>query len=188
MPVQLSPLQLEGYYVKELSFGVKPELDEQVQLQMQLGIGMQYDGLFNPDPLTVNVQSAVAGHKEDPFRWKCVVRVESQNPPDRKYPYDFLATLVGYFKVDEQVPRENVESLIKVNGASVLYSAAREMLASTTGRGPFPEVLLPTVIFLPVDEPEQKQLPAPEVETEAKVKRTAKKGARKKSTSKKKRG
>lgn len=188
MSVQLSPLQLEGYYVRELSFKIKPDLDERVQFQMQIGVGLQLDGLLNPDPLTVNVQSAAASHKEDPYRWKCLVRVESNNPPDRIYPYEFLVILVGYFVVDEQVPREVIENLLKVNGASVLYSAAREVIASATARGAFPEVLLPTVTFMPNDEPEQaeqKQLPPPKEEVEAKVERPSKKGAKKKGAKKK---
>lgn len=186
MPVQLSALQLEGYYVRELSFRIKPDLDERVQLQMQIGVGLQLDGLLNPDPLTVNVQSAAAGHKEDPFRWKCLVRVESTNPPDRMYPYEFLVVLVGYFVVQEQLPREIMETIVKINGASVLYSAAREVIASATARGAFPEVLLPTVTFIPDNEPEQKQLLAPEEQAGAKSKKAAKKGAKKKGARKKK--
>ena len=187
MAVQLSPLQLEAYYVREFSFRTKPGLDEQRTFQMQLGVGLQLDGLLNPDPLTVTVRAAAAGHKEDPNRWKCLVSVDSDNPPDRQYPYEFHAVLIGYFVVHEQVPPEAIETIVKVNGSSVLYSAARELIAGATGRGAFPHVLLQTVIFTPEDEPEQKQLPVPEENEGAEVKRAPKKKVSKKGAKKKKR-
>ncbi len=184
--VQLSRLQLEGYYVKELSFRIRDDLDDKTNTQMQVGVGLQVEGLFNPDPLTVNIQTGIARHSEDPFRWKCMVRVESQNPPERRYPYDFLAVLIGFFKMDERISLEEVEALIKINGASVLYSAAREALASATGRGPFPSVLLPTAIFVPQVEQEQKQLTAaPEENVGAKGNKVIKKKPSKKVAKKK---
>ncbi|MDQ1559244.1 MAG: hypothetical protein QOD32_2304 [Pyrinomonadaceae bacterium] len=184
MTVQLSPLQLEGYFVRELSFRVKPGLDEQMNCHMESGLGFQVEGLFNPDPLTINVQSGITGHKEDPSRWQCLVRIESRNPPDRKYPYDFLVEIVGYFKVHEQVPREHIEKLININGASVLYSAGREVLANATARGNFPHVLLPTVVFTVDDEAEQKQLPAKKEDVSAVAKKPVKKRAGKKAAKK----
>jgi preprotein translocase subunit SecB len=68
-------------------------------------------------------------------------------PPERKYPYDFNIILVGYFNVAEMVPEEQRELYIKVSAASILYSAAREALATATGRGPLPCVVLPPVVF-----------------------------------------
>lgn len=181
---QIAPLQLEGYYIKELAFRIRDDLDEKLNTKMQLGVGLQLDGLFNPDPLTVNITSGMAAHLEDPYRWKCEVRIESQNPPERNYPYDFLAVLVGFFKADERMSSEHAQTLIAVNGASVLYSAGRDILATVTARGPFPHVLLPTVAFIPQVEQAQEQ-PAPAKELGgANGKRASKKGAKKKGAKK----
>lgn len=185
--LQLSALQLEGYYVTELTYKVRPSTGEP-QFHMQGSIGVQHIGLYQADPLTIDVQAAATQHPQDLNRWQNVLTISSQNPPERKYPYDFQITLVGYFTVSEQVPAERREGFVKVNGASILYSAARELLATVTGRGPLPSVVLPTVVF--VIPPEQKQLPKRKVKAQAgggkkPVKKPVKKGTTKKTGAKK---
>jgi preprotein translocase subunit SecB len=174
--VRVSALQLEGYYVTQLAFTVRP-LQGEPQFQMHGGIGVQHGGTFVPDPITVNVQAAAMQHPEELDRWQHILTVTSEIPPERKYPYDFQITLVGYFKVSEQVPPEQREAFVKINAASVLYSAAREALANATGRGPLPCALLPTVVFSL--NPEQKQLPLREAKAQAGGKKTTKKAAKK---------
>ncbi len=179
--VQISALHLEGYYVTELTFKVRP-LQGEPQFQMHGGIGVQHGGTFVPDSITINVQTGAVQHPEELDRWQHILTVTSQIPPEKKYPYDFQITLVGYFKVSEQVPPERREAFIKVNAASVLYSAAREALAAATGRGPLPCVVLPTIAF--VLAPEQKQLPERTAKAQARGKKAAKKKATKKATKK----
>jgi len=191
MPVQVSLLQLEGYYVQELSFVVRPGLEDQMNLAMQGGLHVQsLQGLFNPDPITINVQAGIAPNSEDPLRWGCIIRVESRNVTEKRFPYDFVAVLVGYFKVHESVPAENIEPMVKINGASLLYSAARELIATATGRGPFPAALLPTIAFSLDEESKQQLLPTTEAVVTPKGRKTSaqkvlKRTAKKKVTSKK---
>jgi preprotein translocase subunit SecB len=170
--LQVSALQLEGYYCTELTFKVRP-LEGEPQFHMVSGIGVQHIGIYEPDPLTINVAAAAIQHPDEPSRWQHVLTVTSQMPPERKYPYDFQIALVGYFKVLEVVPPEHVEGFVKVNAASVLYAMAREMLATTTGRGPLPSVVLPTVVFRL--DPEQQL----ETKAQAGGKKAANKGAKK---------
>lgn len=177
--LEMSALQLEGYYVTELAFKVSP-VQEAPKFNLQIGIGVQYEGIYTPDPLTINVQAAAAQHAQEPLRWQHVLTVTSENPPERKYPYDFKITLVGYFVVSEEVPLDRREAFVKINAASVLYSAAREYLATATGRGPLPSVVLPTVVFglTPEKEPAPKTL----AEGKTKAKKTTKKAMKKKAT------
>ncbi len=107
-------------------------------------------------------------------------------PPERTYPYDFHIFMVGYFNVGEQVPPEQRESYVRLSAASMLYSAARELLATATGRGPLPCVILPAVVFTFNADKQQvepvAELPAGDKKTRRKVakKRVAKKVGSKK--------
>jgi|SRR6266498_2087381 len=55
-------------------------------------------------------------------------------------------SVVGYFKVDPSYQKDPAE-LAGRNGAAILYSAAREMLANITARGPWPTFALPWFSF-----------------------------------------
>jgi preprotein translocase subunit SecB len=59
---------------------------------------------------------------------------------------------------------EKTEQLVTVNGPALLYSAARELLALISGRGPFPDanmhVLLPSITFLQFKPMKKKEKPA----------------------------
>jgi preprotein translocase subunit SecB len=121
-------------------------------------------------------------HPEEPHRWQHVLTITSQTPEERKYPYDFHITLVGYFIIADVVPPEHREAFVKVNAASILYSAARELLATVTGRGPLPAAVLPAVVFALNPEPEKT--PELTADTKAETKKTTKKAAKKRATKK----
>jgi preprotein translocase subunit SecB len=163
--MQLSPLLLEGYFLKELHFAVNDNVDN-------------HKSEF--DNIEISVDVDTQAHQDDPLRWRCELTIKSKLDPKLYYPYAFVITYVGLFRVSEKFPSERVELLVQTNGPALLYSAAREMLTSLTGRGMFPVVLLPSVTFLsPPDngkKPSSKQ-----------VKRLPGKVARKKKTAAKKR-
>ncbi len=76
--------------------------------------------------------------------------------------------LVAFFEVIPEWPPEQVDRLFSANAPALLYSAAREALATVTGRGPYPEIFLPSVTFvqLPSEktEPDERQLSLSSVE------------------------
>lgn len=163
LTLQLSPLQLEGYYVREFHFATRPDLEEQEQVAMQTGLHMQLDGLFNPDPISVNMLAGGGQNQEDPFRWVSVVELTTNNAPEVRFPYEFRVVLVGYFKLNHPEATEMTEELekaLKVNATTILYSAARELIANVTGRGLFPAAVLPSVVIRFDAGSKQKQLPA----------------------------
>ena len=88
-------------------------------------------------------------HEEERNRW--LVQLGIKKEADEKEgtpPYTFYVEAVGLFSVLPDYPEEKVESLVRVNGAAVLYGAIRELIANLTARGPYPQVDLPTVTFL----------------------------------------
>jgi len=187
LEIQLSPLELEGYFVREFKFVLRPGLEERAQLAMQRGLHIQLEGLFNPDDITFNLQSGGTQNQEDPFRFVAVVQIDSDNAPEKIVPYDFRVVLVGYFRLNVDEPVEylkKVEMQIKINATSILYSAAREFVAGVTGRGPFPAIILPSIVVSVDPESKQKNLSTTkgkvQVGRKAGSKKTTKKGASKK--------
>lgn len=76
------------------------------------------------------------------------VAVDISSPPDDEecnQAYRIHIVVVGVFKVAQSWDEK--EKLLRVNGSSILYSAAREFLITITSRGPFGAVTLPTISF-----------------------------------------
>ncbi|HEX8721505.1 MAG TPA: hypothetical protein VF736_12790 [Pyrinomonadaceae bacterium] len=180
MPVQLSPLQLEGYYVRELHVIARSLPGGDPPLVLQLGLHPQLDARFDPGDLTVNMRAGGIPNPQEPTRLMAVVEIESRTAPEIKMPYDFRVVLVGYFRINAEQPVDDMAramEALKTTAASVLYSSARELIASVTGRGPFPALLLPTVVIA-LDSATEQEKP-----TEAK--KGSRKDAAKKAVSKK---
>ena len=64
---------------------------------------------------------------------------------DEKVPYKIDLVAVGLFSVDKGI--DDPVRILKINGSSMLFSAAREFIIAITARGPWPPVCLPTASF-----------------------------------------
>lgn len=84
---------------------------------------------------------------DDPRSWRFELEVESKDEESKEFPYSLRIILVGFFRVRDQYPDERADILARVNGPSVLYSAAREALATATSRSGYPAIVLPSVMF-----------------------------------------
>jgi preprotein translocase subunit SecB len=130
------PLLLEGYYFTEVSF--------------QSCFDHELNGdntCVTPDDLMSSVNCSV--DPENLRRWSVELRIELPTVADRRPAYTFKVGAIGFFEVVETYPAEQREQLVMINGSSMLYSAARELLAAVSGRGPFPAIVLPSVSFQP---------------------------------------
>ena len=146
---------------------------------LQMGLHPQLEGLFDPGDLTINARIGGRPNLEDPNRVAVLVEIESRTAAEVKFPYDFKVVMIGYFILNPDQPiedRERAMMALKTTGASVLYSAARELIAVVTGRGPFPAVLLPTVVIA-LDEPPAQEQPTA-------TKKAVRRGGAKKATKK----
>ena len=63
-------------------------------------------------------------------------------------PYDIEFELLGFFEVSKKVEKERRAALVLANGASILYSAAREVIVTMTGRFMKGHVTMPGVNFI----------------------------------------
>ncbi len=87
------------------------------------------------------------GAPRDGRRWQVTVEIRHQPAPGVNFPYSYRVVLVGQFGVQDGVQSEDEERFVRIQGASVLYGMAREIVRALTGRGPYRPVILPTVNF-----------------------------------------
>lgn len=89
------------------------------------------------------------GHaKDNELAWRVELTVEFGPDEERaKSPYQGKANIVGFFNVAEQWPAEKREELVRINGASVLFGAVREMILAVTSRSTHGPFLIPTFSF-----------------------------------------
>lgn len=148
--MDLSPLQLEGYFVKRLEFSLRAGIEEAESFFAARGLQYSPSGLEKKelDPLTINFSGGGGPNVEDPKRWKFHLNIKSDLPVDNNYPYDFSLEIVGFFHVLLDDPLGKDEILIRTNATTLLYTTAREVIAAASSRGPYPGVMLPAVSFI----------------------------------------
>ena len=160
-----SPLNLDFYFVKKVLFELKEGFDSDFNRDQTE---------VEPPKLNINVESGKNDEVANHWRFELSIEADEKSTGDN-FPYVFSISLVGFFQVDENFPAENADMLATINAPSVLYSAAREVLANITGRSPYPAILLPSISFVPEPEPEPKQK-----KSKSKTKKTVKKTKSKK--------
>jgi len=134
--MKASPLVLDSYVITHFSFRtVAHEEEADVGAMSQI----------KAEDVTAEVW--YAEHVESALRRRVQILIGLSKGSEVDYNYAFEIGLVGFFCIDETWPAEEIDALVQINAPSLLYSAAREFVASTTGRGPYPELLLPSVRF-----------------------------------------
>ena len=148
MPATISHLQLETYFLKEISYAVKNDLytiPEKVSEVMP--VGLEIGDLTTPVDESDNA-------------WRCELTIKSSDDDEGNPFYNFRIVMVGFFKVHPELPTDYAQALAESNCPAVLYSTSREIIATVTRRSPYPAVLLPLVTFVKVAEkPKQVKKP-----------------------------
>lgn len=189
-----SPLRLEGYYIRELSIKLNPQLQKTVSFSAWEGYHYQAGKAFKPDYVHFNVDGELGQKVDEPSRLRYILKIESANSAKKQVPYAFSLSLVGFFNINLKNADDNIKMLLHASAPELLYSAAREILASITGRGPYPAIILPSVTFsdhaeqVLISEAKQVTGEAKRVISAAKGKKTEAKKAAKKVVSKKRSG
>jgi preprotein translocase subunit SecB len=55
----------------------------------------------------------------------------------------------GWFTLTPDIPADQSERFVSINGTAILYGLAREQLRSAMSAGPFVPIMLPSVTFAP---------------------------------------
>lgn len=139
-----SNIELEGYFVTELNISANLTFDAK-----------KPTGLTSDDLVT---EPECLKKTENPRHWQIRLKVKNAENGKPNTPYFFSIALVGFFKVMDAVPDQRVAEFAKVNGASILFGTAREVLRNAMSQGPYAPILLPAVCFLDA-MPEASSLP-----------------------------
>jgi preprotein translocase subunit SecB len=126
-----APLQLKHYFIEHFQITAHKEFNRNKTPKMI------------SDKLKSDVKF-LANSKNSKL-WQ--VRLNILFKPDDidNFPYDFNLSLVGFFEVDDPKRKD----IVYINAPAMLYSAAREIIVTITGRGPWGSVILPSVNFIP---------------------------------------
>ncbi len=135
----MTPLQLEDSFFTALETQANPAY----QLPAEGGGRM-------PQP-AVEPQIQMVRLKGEQKRYQLTLTVESSPASEGDEPYRIHCQIVGQFVVDDAFENDDLDRLVAINGASILYSALREMVLLVTGRCAWGAVQLPTVNFKHLD-------------------------------------
>jgi len=128
------PLRLKHYFFPEIS--------------VTANANFHYEDFKNGVEFTVQTKVALAASEKKPDVYQLALELKLEALDERPLPYDVSLSVVGFFAVDNGVDPGRRDELVRINGASMLYSAAREFLLTVTGRGPWQPLMLPTVSFV----------------------------------------
>jgi preprotein translocase subunit SecB len=147
-PIEISTptLQIDGYYVKELSCSVRDSLDEKTKIALGTGLHIQTPQVMSCPTPSVELNIQVGPHAKDPKRFRINLGIQSDEK-EGDSPYVFSIELVGHFSLRAERVIKASSLFYYRNAVMLLYSAAREIVASVMSRGPFPAFILPTLAF-----------------------------------------
>lgn len=148
MSATISHLQLETYFLKEISYAVKNDLYTIPEKVSEI------------TPVGLEIADLTAPVDESDNAWRCELTIKSSDDDEGNPFYNFRIVMVGFFKVHPELPTDYAQALAESNCPAVLYSTSREIIATVTRRSPYPAVLLPLVTFVKVAEkPKQVKKP-----------------------------
>lgn len=133
MSWHISPLEVIDYHVKGMSFEANLKCDKSKPYQLDLD--------------DVVITNEVVKIKDNKDRYGVILNLEIKAPENKNTPYAIKLDMYGFFQVPEGMPEEIREKIVKTNGTSILYGAAREIIKEMTGRGEFRSILIPTASF-----------------------------------------
>lgn len=131
--MKAAQIQLTNYFVSELQFAANRDFK------------MDDPSSVSADDLQVTHQALAK--TENKREWQITLRIALNASPESNSPYSFLVEMIGFIDVAESVSDDRIERFARINGTSLVFGAAREIVKAATSRGPFPPLLLPTVTF-----------------------------------------
>jgi hypothetical protein len=142
--MKLSPLQMAFYKLGEFSLSPRMGIDpEQESLALIDGMSAH---------LEIHEEEPVDG-EEDVASWSVMLFLEFVPPEGDHSPYEFSIGLLGSFKCPKVLPSGlEPRRLVGVNGSSMLYGIARELIQTISEKSMWGRLNLPTMSFTNYEE------------------------------------
>ena len=147
-----SRLQLLCYFVPEVSCKVNRKFDRKKAIE-ESAEGLEIESSLTPEQAPADTLGKY---------WLVQMTIGKTPKEGENSRYNFKIVLAGYFRFTGGGPSDpDEEQFVRVNGSSMLYGAAREMIRSLTGRAPWGEFFLPTLSFYRKEPAPQEPAAAP---------------------------
>lgn len=145
--MKLAPLQLTDYFVVSLRVEAMADYDPAKPQNLDVA-NLQV------------VEKCVRMDGDHPTRFTIDLVIKQDAMEGKNLPYAYDLHMVGFIEVRPGFPADHLQHSVETNGPSMLFGAAREILRSATGRGPYGPVLIPSTTFFKHTEPPPPQPPA----------------------------
>jgi preprotein translocase subunit SecB len=139
--MELAPLQLIRYWIDDLEIHANRQFDaekEEGHYLDSLDVNSNVRELDPPEGATGDLG----------LFWLISLSIKVGDEAKDTDPYGIHLNLSGILQSSPKVAADNVRRLVEVNGPSMLFGVAREIVRNLTASGPFPAVLFPSVSFL----------------------------------------
>jgi preprotein translocase subunit SecB len=124
-----SPLEISSYFFPAVSVAADAE----------------FKPAEDTSPPHIEVKVSVDHVENNTYQVALEITFGPENE-EKKQPYAIEMIAIGIFHVAPDFP--DPEKLMRLNGAAILYGAAREFLITITSRGPWGAVTIPSISFL----------------------------------------
>lgn len=138
MNIPTPPLNLESYFYSDVE--IKPNKDYE----------HPEENTFNFSNVLVkcNVKRGTGVNSAGETNEHCIyLHIQVEDGEKRQTPYRIECSVIGTFEPHRQLPEELTEEIIIIQGATLLYSAAREFIMGITSRMMYGPMLIPTISF-----------------------------------------
>lgn len=110
--------------------------------------------------------------------WSVQLAVHLESAKGTNVPYDISVQLVGLFQCSSAPADMPPKSFVEINGSSILYGQAREVIRNVTCIGPWGALMLPTLSFTKDIKPSKAEEKEPKTTAVPPVRRIQRKRAK----------
>lgn len=157
--MKLSPIQLLNYHVTSLNLEACASFDGDKPMDL------------DPDDLDVSAQTKLIDDGDNP-QWAVSLDLRFEPGKEKNSPYRLAIKMVGLVSAIPKKVDESLNHAVGVNGPSMLFGAAREILRDATARGPNGPIIIPSASFF-TSPPKLEHAPVRDAPPTAGQKRTA---------------
>lgn len=144
MEVKISPLQLLRVVFEKVNIQTGDSIDK---AQENWAPNFDFEDVEIKTEVTFGIKE---GQEEDPIDFMVSVRlfIENNND-DKKFPYLVDIKAHGWFELAPVFPVEKRESIMLINGGSMVIGAIREQILQVTSRSAFGPLTIPSLKLEP---------------------------------------